>query len=98
MPCPGPTGKTYKYNNIELREFDKNNIYSFNFQSRIWNIDYFLKLTSLHTDEHSKRTVWGTQKIKGMNIENELSIHVSSLPEKILGWNRLHKEHWGVLD
>ena len=97
MPSPGPTEKIYKYNNIELREVDKNNRYSFNFQIHIWNIDYFLKLTSLHTDEDSKRTVWGTQKIKGMNIENELSIHVRSLPEKILGWNRLHKKHWGVL-
>ena len=33
-----------------------------------------------------------------MNNENVISLYVASFPEKILGWIRLHKEHWGVLE
>lgn len=45
MPCPGPKGERKKFGDIELGRINKNEDYSFSYQTSLWKLDYFLRIT-----------------------------------------------------
>ena len=47
MPCPGPKGEKRRFGDIELRKINKNEDYSFCFQSSFWNLEYFFDFTKI---------------------------------------------------
>ena len=46
MPCPGPKGEQKMFGDVKLGKINKNEDYSFSYQSSLWNLDYFYDFTA----------------------------------------------------
>lgn len=64
MPCPGPKGEQKKFGNIELGKIDKQENFSFSYQSSIWNIDYFLNFTVIPKNNPWSGEIFLANKMK----------------------------------
>lgn len=43
MPCPGPSGKYYTFNNVNFREFKEDSWCRFSYQASLWNRKYYIR-------------------------------------------------------
>jgi len=46
MPCPGPKGEQKMFGDVKLGKINKNEDYSFSYQTSFWNLKYFYDFTA----------------------------------------------------
>ena len=64
MPCPGPKGEQKMFGDVKLGKINKNEDYSFCYQSSFWNSDYFLSFSIIPKTNPWKSEIYLANKMK----------------------------------